>query len=96
MHDKTNAAGQTYDSHRPFRHVIHVTKGDGRADVIRALSQGRQASAATLAEALQEQDEFLGLVKQITAGKFASYGMIAVIDESTGEIHGIKHIGGAL
>ena len=71
---------------RLFRVGISVTKADRKGDIIRLMSAGSQASAATSEDAINQIEEFIKKVSYISNGKFDAYGCIFCQDEVTGKI----------
>lgn len=90
--NKMNKNNKRYDDMYPFLLKVVITKADKRGKILSLMAQGKRVGYKTLKEAKEAQDEFHDLA-QHTEGSFASYGMTAIIEESTGEIHSPKHLG---
>src|SRR5882672_6284657 len=63
-----------YDADKPYRLIIRATKGDVKGEIIDRMAQGTVIAYETKQEAMQVQDKFHNLAKDLV-GVFASYGI---------------------
>ena len=69
-----------------FNIVVAITKGDDRAEAIRLMYRGLSISSDSESKAKDAAHAFWQMTKLVGGGKFSSYGLAAVQNETTGEI----------
>lgn len=96
-----NKKGKRYDAFSPWYLLIKVTKGDKKGDLLTRLSRGTPVGYRTHEDAMKAQAEFMDAAAGILASNygenekaaFSSYGMTAIINEETGHVDCVAHLG---
>lgn len=74
-----------FDDDKPIRLVISITKADAKGKVLQRMSSGTIIAYKDVESATKETLDFLEMANTIT-GKYSSYGLITVLDESKNSI----------
>lgn len=82
---------KSFDKNYPFRLCIHITKNDGKGKALQRMAQGTIVAYPREDAGSEALEEFVGLCDGLE-GVFTSYGLIALVNEPTGEVVRVRHL----